>query len=187
MNLLEHAKNELKIAGYVPLDQEQEDGPNKWIQENILELLEVFSKQGHSGFSANYCIDTFKKLASFEPLSPIVCNENEWCNIDEDLFQNTRLSSVFKEGVNGKPYFIDAIIWVTQNNETYTGAAITKAGKKIGSAQTIKLPFYPKRFYVDVIEKEIAKDDWEFYIKDESQLDDVFNYYEEIKIEIMEE
>ena len=63
-----HAKAEFKKLGYIPLDQEQEEGPNKWIQENVLELLDVFSKQGHSGFSAPYCIDMFQKLALFKPL-----------------------------------------------------------------------------------------------------------------------
>jgi len=30
---------------------------------------------------------------------------------------------------------------------------------------------------VDVLEKEVAKDDWEMWIKDESQLDELAKYY----------
>ena len=45
-NTVRHAEREFVAAGYTPLDQEQEDGPNKWIQENVLELLEVFARQG---------------------------------------------------------------------------------------------------------------------------------------------
>ena len=37
-NFINHAKREFLAVGYIPLDQDQEDGPNKWIQENILEL-----------------------------------------------------------------------------------------------------------------------------------------------------
>ena len=46
-NLVKHAKQEFLRAGYIPLDQKQEDGPNKWIQKDVLDLLELFSKQAH--------------------------------------------------------------------------------------------------------------------------------------------
>ena len=35
----------------------------------------------------------------------------------------------------------------------------------------------PKTFYVDVIEKEISKGNWEFEIKDKKQLKKVAEYY----------
>jgi len=57
--------------------------------------------------------------------------------------------------------------------------AKTKEGKEILSRQYIKsFPFEPKTFYIDVIEKEISKGNWEFIIKDEEQLKEVWNYYE---------
>ena len=60
---LDWAKNELKLAGYDVNDPE--DGPNKWLAEGTLELLEVFAEQGHSGSSAPYAIALFEKLASW--------------------------------------------------------------------------------------------------------------------------
>ena len=39
-------------------------------------------------------------------------------------------------------------------------------------------PFTPKTFYIDVIEEEVAKDGWEMYVKDISQLDEVWAYYD---------
>ena len=51
-NTLNHAKRELALLGYKPIEELKEDDPDRWIQENILELLEVFSKQEHSGMSA---------------------------------------------------------------------------------------------------------------------------------------
>ena len=110
-NLIKHAKREFEILGYIPLEQEQENGPNKWIQENVLELLEVFSKQGHSGSSAPFCVGYFEKLAMFKPLSPIKCDDAEWHEVGGNTYQNIRLSSVFKEGKDGWPYYLDAIIW----------------------------------------------------------------------------
>lgn len=59
MSYKDHAEREFRALGYKPVDQEE--GPNKWIQENVMELLEVFSKQGHSGMSAPVCVRYFEK------------------------------------------------------------------------------------------------------------------------------
>lgn len=182
-NLINHAKRELLKLGYKPIEECEED-IDKWVQENVIELLEVFSKQGHSGYSAPYVINLFKKLANFEPLSPISCTDDEWNDVghyngpNDDTFQNNRCSAVFKNGKNGKPHYLDAIVWKNQNGTTYTGSAFNSKRERIKSSQTIKLPFIPKTFYVDVIDYEVAPDDWESYIKDESQLKEVWKYYE---------
>ena len=176
-NIIEHAKREFLKLGYNPIE-ECEDDPDKWIQENVLELLEVFSKQGHSGSSASYVINLFKKLANFDPVGPILCTDDEWNHVGDDTFQNNRCGSVFKKGVDGKPYYLDAIIWKNQNEATYTGSAFNSKNERIYSRQYIKLPFTPKSFYIDRIDYEIAPDDWEAYIKDESQLKEVWKYYE---------
>ncbi len=63
---IEFAKKEFLAAGYKPVDEEPE-GPNKWIQIAIFELLEVFDKQEHSGFSSGFTIGLFTKLANVNP------------------------------------------------------------------------------------------------------------------------
>ena len=78
-NSIAHAKRELVAIGYDLNDKEE--GPNKWIMENLFELLAVFSTQGHSGSSAPHCISMFKKLASFEPLSPLTGEDDEWNDV----------------------------------------------------------------------------------------------------------
>lgn len=190
-NLVEHAKREFKALGYIPLDQEQDDDPNKWIQENVLELLEVFSKQGHSGSSAPYCISMFTKLADFKPLKPITCEDNEW-NDTGHGFQNKRLSAVFKDGKDGKPYYIEAIVFKGQNGLTFTSSSVELSdGVTIASRQFIRLPFTPKTFYIDVIETEWHKDRdtgeltkqdgggwWTSIVKDKNQLKAVAEYYQ---------
>lgn len=173
-NYVEHAKLEFEQIGYIPLDQEQEDGPSKWVQENVIELLEVLSKQGHSGCSIHRCVEYFTKLALFKPLSPIQCSDNEWCEVSDNVFQNKRLSSVFKEK-KGLPYYLHAIVWKDQHGYTFTGSVIDSNGNDIASRQFIKVPFTPKTFYIDVIE-----DDCGIYVKDDSQLYDVFEYYRSV-------
>lgn len=176
-SLISHAKKELLKLGYKPID-ECDDNPDKWVQENVLELLEVFSKQGHSGSSAPYVINLFKKLALYEPVAPIMCTDDEWNEVGSNMYQNNRCSAVFKDGKDGKPYYIDAIIWKNQNGVTYTGSSFNSKKERITSRQYIKIPFTPKSFYIDRIDYEIAPDDWESYIKDDKQLEEVWKYYE---------
>jgi hypothetical protein len=84
---------------------------------------------------------------------------------------------VFMNG-DGEAWYLDAIVWKTQKGSTWTGNAYDQHGRQYSSRQFIKsFPFEPKTFVVDVIEREISKDDWEFMIKDESQLSEVFQYY----------
>ena len=62
MGILSWAERELEAAGYKADDKD--DGPNKWLREGTLELLKVFSEQGHSGSSAPFAVDMFNRLAS---------------------------------------------------------------------------------------------------------------------------
>lgn len=179
MNSIDKAKNEFLKLGYKPIEEYDQDNPDRWIQENVLELLEVFSKQGHSGFSAAYVINLFSKLAKHEPLTPIMCTGDEWSDIDEemgtDIYQNNRCSAVFKNGKNGKPYYLDAIVWRNQKGVTFTGTVLNSKKEQIHSRQTIRIPFNSKTFYIDVIE---PPDDSPIYIKDDAQLKKVWKYYE---------
>ena len=168
----------------------------------IYDILDVFATQGHSGGSAPYyssaLSNTIKKVLSFEPLSPITGKDSEWNDVsgmggdEREIYQNNRLSSVFKEGKDGKPYYIDAVIFRGQNDTCFTGNSTKlKNGDSIASRQYIKLPFKPKKFYIDVIETEWTDQEetvkkegggwWTSVVKDESQLDEVWEYYEKIE------
>ncbi len=180
-NFIDHAKREFLLLGYKPIE-ECEDDPNKWIQEGILELLDVFAKQGHSGGSASYTVSMFKRLAMFELLSPLICDESEWNDVSEysgrEMYQNNRLSTVFKNSKDGQPYYLDAITYRDANGSCWSGTALLESGESIGCAHYIKLPFIPKTFFIDVRMVEVNKDDWESYIIDPKQLDAVFEYYD---------
>lgn len=139
-NLIEHAKAEFKAAGYKPAHLE-EGGPNKWIQENILELLTIFSKQGHSGMSASYCISLFAKLANFEPLTPLTGEDDEWEKVGQGCFQNKRCSRVFKDLTDGKEQAYDLYgkVFVSAGGSTYTNSK---------SRVTVTFPYIPTTQYV---------------------------------------
>lgn len=154
-SLERHAKRELQAVGY-KLD-DQEDGPNQWIQRNLLELLAVFSMQGHSGFSAPYCIDMFQKLAKFEPVVPLTGDAAEWNEVGPGVFQNNRCGHVFKQPArfDGQPYDIEAVIfweWYERALEPdeggYPGTIREKSHFTCkDSARIISFPYTPKREY----------------------------------------
>lgn len=149
----------------------------------ILALVDKFGKSGQSGGSAPYTAgalsEAVKKLCLQKPICEITGMEDEWGECAENVFQNSRCSALFKDGKDAQAHYLDAIIWKTENGTTWGGVAYLN-DKKVLSRQYVKsFPFTPKTFFIDVIEKEVAKDDWEFYIKDEAQLKEVFEYYNE--------
>ncbi len=136
---LEHAERELLAAGYDP-DQSKE-GPNKRIRANILELIEVFAKQGHSGGSASYCIDAFYKLANIEPLVPLTGEDDEWDDAPSgELRQNIRYPRVLKEP-GGRVFDIHGKVFRRPDGSQYTSH---------DSRVDVTFPYTPKIEYVDV-------------------------------------
>jgi ferredoxin len=160
---LSHAKREFKALGYKPVEEstDEEDGPNKWIQENVFELLEVFSKQGHSGTSAPFCVDYFSKLALFEPLSPLTGEDWEWNEVGPGVFQNNRCSHVFHQAdrFNGRPYDINGkVFWekcvrdLEEDEEGYPGIREYKSYfTSSDSFVLVEFPYTPTQEYIEVI------------------------------------
>lgn len=186
---IEDTKNEFIKMGYKPIDN-CKNNPDKWFQEGTLSLLKIFSK----GYKDQKVIDYFYKLGKLEPISPIMCTEDEWIDVGQMgighyTFQNNRCSAVFKEKIDGKPYYLDAIVFKGDGGSTFTSNSVLNSkGEKISSSQFIKIPFEPKTFYIDIIETEWADSSetvqkkgggwWTSRIKDESQLKEVWKYYE---------
>lgn len=141
-NIELHAIREFKAAGYMPLEQTEKDDPDRWIQEDILELIRVFSKQGHSGLSANYYIEVFSKLAKYELLVPLQGTEDEWVDVahinGSPLWQNNRCSHVFRDETG--VYDIEGKIFIEPDGCCYTNK---------DSRVYITFPYTPKREYVN--------------------------------------
>jgi hypothetical protein len=141
-NTVSFAKNELTTAGLFDKDSDY-DG---MLGDAVLELVNVFSYQGHSGFSAGMCVNIFKKVALHEPLGPLTGEDDEWNNCwdmdpDSDLFQNKRCSHVFKEGIDGTAYDINGKIFREPDGMTYTSR---------DSRVDAIFPYTPVSEYVDV-------------------------------------
>ena len=161
-NLVAHAQAELEMAGLFG----DKDFYGGMTGKAVLELIKVFSDQGHSGMSAPMVVSLFSQLANFKPINPITGADDEWTEVGGDTYQNNRLSSVFKKGKDGKPYYLDAIVWRCEDGSAFTGTV-----GDITSRQFIKLPFLPKTFYVDV--------DSNRGIKNQAQLNEALEFYQE--------
>lgn len=88
-----HIEREFRAIGYT----NDEDGPDKWIQENVIQLMKVFNTQGHSGSSAPFAVSYFERLANHKPLGPLTGEDWEWMEVGEGVYQNNRCSTVFKK------------------------------------------------------------------------------------------
>lgn len=198
-NLSSFAKSELER-----LEVSTPDAIILPFKPEILALCEAFGRSGQSGGSAPYTSGALsmaiKHLTMFMPLAPLTGEDSEWVNVSdfcggEVVFQNNRLSSVFKEG-DEKPYYLDAIIWKgLERHDTFTGHVYLDDTfqELISSSQCVDFPFTAKSFTVDVdylpIDKEVAEEDCIHYIensdgscyvsviKNPKDLEEVWKYY----------
>lgn len=193
-----HAKRELGIL--------IKTVPNAIIalfKNEILALCEAFDNSGQSGGSAMITAvavtQAIKKLMMQETITPLTGEDSEWDDVTDindgkPLYQNNRDSRVFKDRKDGKAYFIDAIVFDGDIGGRFIdgSSCVSYSGGTVGSKQYIKeFPFSPKTFHVDVIDQrwkdkeettpDVNGDWWTHSIKDEKQLDEVFEYYDKRK------
>jgi hypothetical protein len=158
----------------------------------ILKLADKFGNSGQSGGSAPYTAaaiaNVVQHLCLQETICPLTGDDSEWLDLREDkriiddtTYQNNRCYALFKNEIGS--YYLDAIVWnVKETGHKWSGSAKLPNGTEIQSRQYIKeFPFTPKTFYIDVNEVELQKDDWEFNIINESQLEEVFKYYKKVE------
>lgn len=148
-NLKNHALMEFRAAGWVDDQGKFKDEMQQAICEHVLKLLEVFADEGHSGSSAPYAIDLFKKLAMFEPIVPLTGEDWEWTEVTSGGFQNKRCSRVFKQAdrFNGQAYDIDAIVFYDWYTDEETGEKYKSHYTCRESVVPITFPYTPKTEY----------------------------------------
>jgi hypothetical protein len=157
-NLARHAMTELKAAGYG-----DGDTMNGEMARCIINLVRVFSSQGHSGFSAPFARDLFADLAAFKPLCPLTGADSEWFDHGEDMdetmrWQNKRAGNVFKSK-DGSAYDIDAVVFEEPDGSRFTGRY---------SRMPVAFPYVPRSVVArlpenatDVQKETLAKQAWE--------------------------
>lgn len=131
MSMIEYAKSELARIG------KDDDGMQDMMNRDILEIIDKFSQQGHSGFSASYALSVLDRLLRFKPITPLTGEANEWNECRDGVYQNKRCSSVFRQK-DGTFEDIDAII-VSDNG----GVTWFSSGR---FRKEVSFPYYPPTF-----------------------------------------
>ena len=173
MSLIQHAETELKLAGLFDKDSDY----GGMLGDSVMELIKVFSEQGHSGCSASMVSNLFDSLSRFKQITPLTLKDDEWNEFGEGMFQNKRRSSVFKDGKDGRAYFIDAYYKKTQTGSTLSGSLDLKGGTRVSKCYIKDVKSMPT-ICIDVIETEVSKDNWDMVIKDMEQLNKLKEHYD---------
>lgn len=134
-DLMDHALRELPD----PTFDEMQMLVNQQLQEMIL----VFTTHWHSGFSASYAISALEKLLRYEPLGPLTGEPAEWCEVSEGVFQNRRCSHVFRQAdvFDGQAYDMNGRVFREPDGTCYTSSQ---------SRVPITFPYTPTTEYVEV-------------------------------------
>lgn len=97
------------------------DGLQDAINKDILDIIKIFSEQGHSGTTASYTISMLERLLRFKPITPLTGEDDEWNQISDNQWQNKRCSSVFKYA-DGSVEDIDGIVYSDDGGITFWGS-----------------------------------------------------------------
>lgn len=186
---LTHAERELDILHKIIPDNVVME-----FRPEILALCNKFGNSGQSGGSAPQIAraisQAVEKLCLQETIAPLTGEADEWScgHMNSTACQNRREGTVFKESKNSRAYYLDAIIFRGAPWDQFSGTV-----EGICSRQFIKsFPFTPKKFYIDVYREEYnpvkhagkkvvtcGPGDMVYFIKDWSQVEKVFEYYDE--------
>lgn len=112
----EYAEKEMNIAW--PESDEMQDA----IKKDILEIIDVFSNQGHSGMTGAYTLRCLDRLLRFKPLTPLTGADDEWGEPHgpDEAQQNKRCSSVFRKRFDNKTaYDIDGKVFSSDDGKTF--------------------------------------------------------------------
>lgn len=139
--MVEYAKRELEKI------KKDCFGVQEFIKNQILEIVEKFSKQYHTSHSATYAVDLLERLLRFKPITPLTGEADEWKKVYGDRFQNVRCSSVFKDE-DGTAYDIRATM-VSDN-----GGITWSTGCRFRKYITFPYmpPTHPEKVYIEYTE-----------------------------------
>ena len=153
MSMVEFAENELNLLLNTCTDDEAKN-MQKVINKDILDIIKLFSEQGHSGFSAHYSMNILKRLMDYKPLSAITDDESEWTKLDydEDLaYQCKRCPSLFKDK-NGRVYNVEGRVFSDDNGHTW----YTNGNSRIYVELPYTVPDKPEYVVIDNMQQRNA-------------------------------
>lgn len=86
MSIRSQAKEELRRINFGEEDSEV-----------MMKIIDMFLDQWDSGGAVAAVFPVLKRLIAGKPLSPLTGEADEWIEVGDGVFQNRRMSSVFKD------------------------------------------------------------------------------------------
>lgn len=138
-SLITFAENELARLG-------NDDGQEA-MNKHILQTVQVFADEAHSGFTAMYAIRMLERLLRYLPLSAIEDAPEDWNEMSEGLFQHKRCSKIFKDKnrFEGKAYNIEGRVFSNDNGKTW----FTNGESFVPIDFPYLVPTHPAEYLVD--------------------------------------
>ena len=155
-SLVAYAKNELDLV-IKNMKEHTKDKEAIFMQEeihrDILDLIEFFSQQAHSGTSAPYVISHFNRLADYKPLSPLTGEEDEWMDLrefgDKVTQQNKRYFGLFRDNKdNSTARDIHAIVFSDNGGVTWFSCGFLEDKFKTPIVFPYMPPTKPREIYI---------------------------------------
>lgn len=119
MSIIDQAKDELKRVNFGDEDS-----------AIMIEILEKFFDQWDSGGAVHAVAPVLQRLIAGKCLSPLTGGDDEWNEVGDGVFQNRRVSTVFKD-----PRFHD-------------GKQAYDLDNPAGPREAISFPYWPERAQV---------------------------------------
>lgn len=146
MNFKEWALNELKRIEKTCTDEDSLMMQER-VTKNVMEIVMIFAKQEHSGFSWRYTFNLINRLLRWIPITPLTGEEDEWgepCGPNNGQ-QNKRCSAVFRENFdNSTACYIQGKVFSDDDGKTWW----TSRDSSIPIKFPYMVPVEPEKVYV---------------------------------------
>lgn len=156
MSLLDFAKSELQRLEDDCSNDEEALKMQKIITQDVMQIVQTFVEQQHSGFSASYMLKIIERILRYKPLSPIEDNPDEWEDCTKfginDL-QHKRCSSVFKRP-DGTAYWVEGKIFTEDGGKSW----YTSKDSIVDITFPFNVPLHSENVYIEPLEDDIKKE-----------------------------
>ena len=130
MSIIDQAKTELAAVNFGEDDSRV-----------MIEILEKFFDQWDSGGAVHAVAPVLQRLIAGKPITPLTGADAEWCEVNDECFQNRRCSTVFKEKDSKGAWIVYDI---DRANPSVPPSPKTKARHRWAHCE-ITLPYWPDR------------------------------------------
>lgn len=158
MSLLEFSETELKKLEASCGDDAEALKMQQQVTKDVMQIVQIFTEQTHSGFSGAYILDLIERLLRYKPLMPLTGEDDEWEDCSQfgiDDLQNKRCPSVFKRP-DGTAYWVEGKIFSDDGGKSW----YTCGDSCIDITFPFNVPLHSENVYVEP-KSEVTKDEEE--------------------------